>query len=362
MTEAKVQQGERKLLSLQAGRAFASSYVVLFHTPGVLEDRMDVRYENTFVNAGHSGVEFFFVLSGFIIAYVHRHDFGRPSRLGRYTRNRVLRIYPIYWFVIAVSACGQILLNSVDPILMDSSNTLRAVLLLPFEGETLLGVAWTLSHEMLFYILFGVCVVWMRVGACLLLIWWAVCAAALLGVAVSGDTGWWTDFPMNFFASPRNLLFGFGIVAAFAFTRVTTWFASYLLAAGIAGFVWSIMYFGRLETPLSMLSFGAFATLIILGAAALESRNSLFVPRWLVFLGNASYSTYLVHVPAMVFVSLMIIKLDNLEHLGVFPMMAILFGAGIGAGCVLYLLVERPMAAAFQRSKRAAAPSDSSAS
>ena len=52
-------------------------------------------------NFGYAGVEFFFVLSGFIMVLVHRRDFGQPSKALVFMRKRVVRIYPIYWLVMA---------------------------------------------------------------------------------------------------------------------------------------------------------------------------------------------------------------------------------------------------------------------
>ena len=50
---------------------------------------------------GHAGVEFFFVLSGFIILHIHWKDLGHPSRFSSFAGKRFLRIYPMYWLVLA---------------------------------------------------------------------------------------------------------------------------------------------------------------------------------------------------------------------------------------------------------------------
>ncbi len=57
---------------------------------------------------GHAGVDFFFVLSGFIILHVHAGDIGRPVRLGHYLQRRFTRVYPFYWvvFLLALLAMG----------------------------------------------------------------------------------------------------------------------------------------------------------------------------------------------------------------------------------------------------------------
>jgi peptidoglycan/LPS O-acetylase OafA/YrhL len=51
---------------------------------------------------GDAGVEFFFVLSGFIIASAHAGDISRPARLIPYLQRRIIRIYPPYWIIFAI--------------------------------------------------------------------------------------------------------------------------------------------------------------------------------------------------------------------------------------------------------------------
>lgn len=89
--------------TLQAGRAFAALSVLLFHTNVTLGLK---KYLGTDVfpifNAGNSGVQFFFVLSGFVIFYAHRSDLGRSQQLGRYMFRRFSRLVPPLWVVLSL--------------------------------------------------------------------------------------------------------------------------------------------------------------------------------------------------------------------------------------------------------------------
>ena len=71
------------LASLQAGRALAALAVVAFHLSIMMgEDRYGgVPVFGAATRYGYLGVDYFFVLSGFIIAHVHGRDIGRPERL-----------------------------------------------------------------------------------------------------------------------------------------------------------------------------------------------------------------------------------------------------------------------------------------
>ena len=68
------------LKCLQAGRALAALAVVAFHLSTAFSDP---RYGShsigqAFTRHGNLGVDFFFVLSGFIILNAHARDIGRP--------------------------------------------------------------------------------------------------------------------------------------------------------------------------------------------------------------------------------------------------------------------------------------------
>ena len=96
--------GDGKLLGIQAARGIAALLVVAYHAERALSlpqyvGRMPL---DGITGFGHAGVDFFFVLSGFIILTVHGVDLGQPGRFRRYAARRVCRIYPPYWIVTAL--------------------------------------------------------------------------------------------------------------------------------------------------------------------------------------------------------------------------------------------------------------------
>ena len=96
-----------KLLGIQFCRGIAAVLVVLYHAGRMLalpQYAGHVALGGVF-NFGNAGVDFFFVLSGFIIFFVHEKDIGQTQRLPAYIWSRVTRIYPIYWLVTAIVLC-----------------------------------------------------------------------------------------------------------------------------------------------------------------------------------------------------------------------------------------------------------------
>jgi len=94
--------------------------------------------------------------------------------------------------------------------------------------------------------------------------------------------------------------------------------------------------------------FGGAAALIVYGAVGLERRGLMPIPRWAVFWGDASYSTYLTHMYVLWLVAVVWPTLGQRTVGG--PWMATLIGvASCGAAsAVCHVGVERPLNRFFQ--------------
>jgi exopolysaccharide production protein ExoZ len=90
--------------TIQAGRGLAALSVVLYHLGGWVAQSKYWGYDplGGVFAFGQAGVEYFFVLSGFIMLHVHRRDFGQSSMVPRFLWKRFCRIYPPYWFILAL--------------------------------------------------------------------------------------------------------------------------------------------------------------------------------------------------------------------------------------------------------------------
>ena len=142
---------------IQNYRGIAALLVVLFHTTVMTRYYfLDENYLTWLFEFGHAGVEFFFVLSGFIIYRIHRIDFSNPNRFYPYFLKRIIRIYPIYIlltllllpFWLIFDSSGEQYHREIVPLI-------KSLFLIPQSHFPHIGVAWTLTHEMLFYIVFS---------------------------------------------------------------------------------------------------------------------------------------------------------------------------------------------------------------
>src|SRR5689334_16306076 len=85
-------QAGNRIVTLEVGRGVAALLVALFHCTGMYQKYFGTTVFDYAFHGGHSGVEYFFVLSGFIIYYMHANDIGQPERFGNFAVKRAIRI------------------------------------------------------------------------------------------------------------------------------------------------------------------------------------------------------------------------------------------------------------------------------
>ena len=135
---------------------FVGKYLSSLHQTYWLKRWMDVLIVKPMAivgQFGQLGVMVFFLISGFIITHV-----ARSESPGRFAIRRIFRIYPTYWFVLAVTFVLWRFGLPVDAGGFDAEKDLPNVLRLAtitnylFEPQhVVLGVAWTLQIEVMFY-------------------------------------------------------------------------------------------------------------------------------------------------------------------------------------------------------------------
>ncbi len=327
-----------KFQSLEAGRGVAALLVVLYHASSKVFAAP--KYWNThvfggFFDFGHAGVAFFFVLSGFIVAHMHARDIGHRERLMKYVRNRVLRIYPVYWLVLAVvlatTAAGFNARVALSPALVASSFALVG----NDAHSTVLAVAWTLYHEIAYYFVFGVFIFAPRLGLALAAVWLAGIAAAAIG----------DGFLPIYLGNSINLLFPIGIATWWVSIHrgghipiAVAWLgAMAFLAVGM-----DEVFAPTFAEPVRNLLFGLCSAVTIAGLVARERRRAIEISPILAVLGTASFSIYLIHFPLLGFLA----RIHGIAAVRALPdglVFVVLVAAVTFAGIVFRQLVEKPL-------------------
>ncbi len=321
-----------KIQSLQVFRGLAALAVLVFHTA----QRGDIH--SPFLQIpllGYLGVDFFFVLSGFIIMYAHFHDQHTCTATLSYIFKRITRIYPAY---LPIGLAVYFLATSSGPA---HASLMSSIFLIPTVKGPALPQAWTLVHEVLFYAVFLLFFISSRYFIAGLLIWSAIIIASTL-IHIP-HAGW------DYFFSWLNLEFMFGVAAAWLFHsyhhRLTKWKRPIILT----GLILFVILLGLLmkcgDAVMSLrLLFALSLACIIIGFALHEHQHMIRWPKTLLLFGNASYSLYLIHfsIIAMMFKILARHPLPFSFEFG------LSLGLSVIGGLVYYFLIERPAIRFFQ--------------
>jgi exopolysaccharide production protein ExoZ len=235
---------------------------------------------------GASGVDLFFIISGFIMVYISSGNFERPRAPIDFLTNRAKRIVPPYF--LATLAAIIILNPSAS-----ASKIAQSFLFLPMDGQLpLLPVGWTLDVEMMFYVIFGLGLFMPK----LLGLGFAFACIVFLGTV-----RFYLNVPISFvrWTDPTVLAFAYGMAIGIAFragVRFNAIVSLALFSVGLLAFGYYASDFHQYSgTPIRPLVWGL-PWAFVVAAVALSGRE-FRSPLWrpLVFIGNASYSIYLWH-------------------------------------------------------------------
>ncbi len=243
---------------------------------------------------GASGVDVFFVISGFIMWGVTAKRRQTP---GQFLKARAIRVAPPYLGLTLLVALGIVLLPGLfNHAVLTPRHLLLSLLFIPHHDPygslfPVLIPGWTLTYEMYFYGLFGLGLASPRRWRGM-----AICGALLALVGAGALFGPFDFAAATTYTSPLLLEFAAGIVLAR--WRLSTRLGVPALLAGLVALAcWQWLV--GVPSPngmLRLLVWGLPAALLVAGALSLETAlraKPLALP---LRLGGASYGIYLTHV------------------------------------------------------------------
>jgi peptidoglycan/LPS O-acetylase OafA/YrhL len=360
---AGLHQAVEPLPALTSLRFFAAAYVVAFHfTPvyfpavagwGVLA-------------LGYSGVTFFFLLSGFILAYNYKDvDFRDRQNRRMFYGVRLARIYPVYLLALAAHVPWFLSLAAIQPKplqgLMLSGLVLAPLGLhawIPGAACSLDCPSWSVSVELFFYALFPLLLPLVlrdpaRIAVATLALWVATVALATLvwgayggGVSLIAPEpgGVWPVLLAQFikYFPPMHLpVFIAGLLLFVAWRHQTLPAVGLLMLSGAcavlivaaAGLVPDTV----LHNGLTVLVWAP----LILACASL--RRGLLCSRPLVFLGRISFALYLLHIPVLLlFDSLNRTMLNGWLNHHSTAALALTLSVSLAVAALVHVTVEEP--------------------
>ena len=347
------------LPALTSLRFLAAAAIVWLHVGGVWNIPV-----GRGINLGF-GVSFFFVLSGFILTY--RYDELRARiEIIRFLRARVARIWPAHIAALALVVATMTDVFSTFPVYHHLvpvliSNTLIVQAWLPFDitAVSLNGPSWSISTEFAFYLMFP----WLSRN---LYRTWHYKLALAVGVAISIDifcrlldlntsNGGWTA--LTAFPLSRMPEFVLGMCAALVWRnldqrpkRLGLWAATAIETAAIGLLALTILSPSPLLSHVNLgtawpIGFGIPALAAAILILAMAGTGGLFsralAARPFVFLGEISYSVYLLHA------GIAVIILTYLPELHSSPLRdaagsAVYVSAVLFSSTAMWLFIECP--------------------
>jgi len=332
----------RTIYNLQICRAVAAILVFLAHaTQSIYPD-----FFGGFFLIGWCGIDFFFVLSGFIICFINFKYLGVPAKFKQYVLKRLARVYPIYWlYTLIVIVTFTILLHFHYK---DIGYVIRSLVLYPFHTERghypIIAPAHTLTYELVFYTIFGIGILTNKKTLLTLMLLWL----GLIVIHQVAGIRYYQNTLVNVIVSPLNIEFMYGCIMAHLIIHKTILIdkirALILLFSGILLlYISCYTQFKNYGILLDnrYVKFGIPFSMIIYAAVILDTSRQNMIKRLFVKLGDASYSIYLIHhVGLFLLTSLIFIRTPYLSSLARFVFSLAFL---IAIGYLAYKWLEQPL-------------------
>jgi peptidoglycan/LPS O-acetylase OafA/YrhL len=301
------------MLSLDGVRGLAIIGVLLTHGSYVFTSG------SHFLAMGWTGVDLFFVLSGFLITGILIETKSARNRAESFYARRILRIFPIYYLTIFVVIIAQTQLPWLRAVAEMQTWPERLPYLFYFKNlvplwqhgqahQTLLSHFWSLAGEEQFYFLWPMLVWHLSSRAVYRICAGALCFTLVLRIILGAHFGygaWIQFFPLT---RSDGLFVGSGLAALLAtghrptHKQLLIWgtvcFATLVGVAAIRGRE-ELLYGGPL---MSTIGFSALAILFgVLIAHCVQFHTNLltrfFEAPWIRAFGRYSYGMYVYHLP-----------------------------------------------------------------
>ena len=332
------QETKSTFTGIQALRFVAAMLVVLAHSTAMVNERMHLDMFKW--RAGWSGVDIFFVISGFVMAISSGGLMQRANGWKIFLTRRLIRIVPLYWVATTLKLATILALPTLA---LDSPlelwNTIASYLFIPtFDDKSLLAapllkVGWTLNYEMLFYAIFTMA---LFLGKSPLKF-----TAAIFAIAVAVNLFSTPKFPYAYgFLEPILMEFVMGMLVAKLCTRVNNInvgvntglnigaknfidkLLQYISTTKVGAIIGALalvicftIMFNCAEQPMwwRWAYWGLPSMIIVTVVALAEPALRKVMPNILATLGDSSYSLYLFHTFTVPLLGTLMIQLKIMQ-------------------------------------------------
>lgn len=341
-------RNDGKIHSVQILRFIAAFSVLFGHL--LMEAKkfgfLDQAYETLYSLPWGSGVDVFFIISGFIISHVLMGARPQARDAQDFMIRRIIRVAPVYWFytllmVFAVLLFSGLLRSNV----IAADHVLASLFFIPWPNPAkggltpVLGQGWTLNYEFFFYVL-AFFSVFLSPHLRKYFLTGAILVFYVLALALRGS-----HFIFDFLGFSIILEFVIGIWIHVLFCKrseLPGWLCACLVIAALI--LWPLGEYFIPQDDMRIIARGIPAALFTIGIVFSRRMNGVDGPVGKVteLLGDSSYSLYLSHPFVLVPLAAIYKKL-GLGSLGLGLYMVPALILCLAASLVSYLVVEKTL-------------------
>ncbi|MBT8226823.1 MAG: acyltransferase, partial [Dactylosporangium sp.] len=291
---------------------------------------------------GWLGVQFFFVISGFVICM---SAWGKP--LGEFLVSRAVRLYPAYWFAILAITVAVWIAPLLQTRMISSEILINLTMFQhPVGVPGISAVFWTLWNELHFYLLFGLTVVWRGTTYRRVLAFCGLWTIASVFAAAAREP------VISTLVDERYSPFFIGGVVLYLMYR----FRPTLLLWGLLGISWALALVKSVTLTREAVTFVGYplswrptagivtASFVAVGVATLVPRVARISNRWLTVAGAMTYPLYLLHLE----IGWLLIRVLH-RHLPVWPLTLGVIAVMLVFAYAVHRFIERPLAPRMRR-------------
>jgi len=285
-----IMKKQYSLQNIQMLRAFAAILVIMHHTlPHYKAMGGNLTWVTHISTWGFVGVDIFFIISGFIMAYTTFSKERTILNAVTFFKHRFFRIFLGYWpFFLAMIT----IIFISNPNKLSTLDILGSFFLINANMfQLVLPVSWSLSYELYFYFLFLFTFLFSIKHLYILI------PSFILGILFLVLYSYFTPtLPQSFFYSPFLLEFFAGVLLyMYKKYLMKIW----ILPLSVLLMLFSYWYGITHETKngiYRVVTFGTGAFLMVLIALIMETKNLYQSHKYFTILGDASYTLYLSHL------------------------------------------------------------------
>ena len=343
-------------------RGVAALTVVAFH----LCEAHSTSHFDQIINHGYLAVDFFFLLSGYVVAYAY-DDRWHKLTIGGFFKRRLIRLQPM---VVMGMLIGAACFYFQDCALWPGIHAVPVwkMLLVMLVGFTLIplplsadirgwnemhpldGPGWSLFFEYIANVLYALFI--RKFSKTVLTILVVLAAAALIEYAVNSKTG---DVIGGWSVEPEQLRIGFTRMMYPFFAGLLLCRAAKLTRINNAFFWCSLLLFAILAIPRigdaehlwmnglydSMAIILVFPVVVYLGAGGeIKSRAGA---KWCKFLGDISYPVYITHYPLIYIYTAWVSRHHGITLNQALPHAMLTFGSAVLIGYISLKFYDEPI-------------------